>query len=233
MRKHIAFAAGLAALLFSATAYAENEEIVVTGSRIVDYESASVPNVVLVKRADFLITRVRVVCDTRDPGARINELKTTLRNMIRAAHSNGKISLAVTKDDIVSPFDETMIERAIQPDNKVETSVAYVIVKTPVTKDDTFDGAADRIEKFVKATPISGRTEILREARWDLTIVGPEQYRAALLKLIVDDAKQTATAFGPEYGSSVEGLQHPVEWYQSGPLDLSLFIRYALHTAPH
>lgn len=41
------------------------EEVVVTGSRMVEWDPDDIPHVSLVRRADNLVTSVRVECDTR------------------------------------------------------------------------------------------------------------------------------------------------------------------------
>ena len=92
--------------------------------------------------------------------------------------------------------------------------------------------ATGRILAFIKATPKIGRTEVLRENDWNLTIIGPEKSRPELLARIAQDARTTAAAFGPGYGVSVDGLQHPISWRQQGPLDLSLYIPYRLEVVP-
>ena len=206
------------------------ETVVVTGARA-EYDPQSVPHLFLLRRADHVITKVRVVCDTRELSKRRQELKDTLRNMIREASRSGTISLGMG-DEIVADLTEKILDKVIEPDARADTSVAVVVTKTRVTKDDTFDDATGRIERFIEATPKAGRTEILRVNRWDLTIVGPEQYRAALIAKVAEDAKQTATLFGPEYMVRIEGLQHPIAWYQKGPLDLALYIPYTLTIAP-
>ena len=40
------------------------------------------------------------------------------------------------------------------------------------------------------------------------------------------DAKKTAAAFGEGYAVRIEGLTLPMTWYQSGPLELALYIPY-------
>ncbi len=206
------------------------ETVVVTGARG-EYDPQTVPHVILLRRADHVITKVRVVCDTRELSKRRQELKDTLRSMIGEASRSGTISLGVG-DEIVADLTEKMLDKVIEPDAKADTSVAVVVIKTRVTKEDMFDDATGRIERFIETTPKAGRTEILRENRWDLTIVGPEQYRAGLIAKVAEDAKQTAKLFGPDYIVHVEGLQHPVAWYQKGPLDLALYIPYSLTIAP-
>ncbi len=208
----------------------QTAEIVVTAEKR-DYDPQQTPHVTLIRRADNLITAVKVVCDTRDPAQRRSELKDTLRGMIRMAGHSGAVTLGLG-DEVVGAFDGTMLDAVIQPDAKSDTSSAHVVIKTSVSASDTFDAATGRIVAFIKATPKIGRTEILRENDWNLTIVGPERSRPALLALIAEDAKATAAPFGPAYGVSLDGLQHPITWYQEGPLDLALYIAYKLQVTP-
>ena len=205
-------------------------EIVVTAEKR-EYDPQQTPHVVLIRRADNLVTEVKVVCDTRDPALRRSELKDTLRGMIRTAGHGGPVALGLG-DEVVGAFDETMLDAVIQPDAKSDTSSARVVIKTSVSASDTFDAATGRILAFIKATPKVGRTEILRENDWNLTIVGPERSRPALLARIADDARDTAAPFGPAYGVVIDGLQHPISWYQQGPLDLALYIAYRLQVSP-
>lgn len=231
--KVLALAAGLAALAGVAAAQ-DNAEIVVTAARYMDNDSGAavvIPHVTLKRRADNLVTTVRVVCDTRDETLRGDELRKTLRDMIAtAAASGGTITLSVG-DTILVPFDESMIEKSIFPEGRPDTSYAAVVVKTAVTADDTYDGAVARVRGFVAATPKTGRTEVLADGRWDLTLVGPERNRQELIGLIAAYARQTAAIFGAGFGVEVDGLHNPIAWYQSGPLDLDLYIPYALKTS--
>jgi type IV pilus biogenesis protein CpaD/CtpE len=206
---------------------AANEVVVTAEKREVN--EARTPHVVLMRRADNLITEVKVVCDTRDPTQRVNELKATLRNMIKG--SNGQIELGVG-DVLVGRFDATMLDRVITPQLRADTSEATVIIKTHIVAGDTFDTAAARITDFIAKTPKVGRSEILREKEWNLTIIKPEQYRGAIIAKVAEDARGISAAFGPGYGVSVDGLQQPVDWYQSGALDLALFIPYKLVVQP-
>ena len=212
-------------------------EVVVTGSRLTDYNPNQTPHITLPHRADNLITTVRVVCDTRDQSQRRAELRNTLRNMIQAAAKDPGIKLGLG-DEVIGRFDETMLEAVILPDAKADTSYALVVVKTAVGKTDTFDAATARIKAFIEKTPKFGRTEILRTGDWELTLISPEQYRPDVVALVAEDSRRVAAAFGAGYGVSVSGLQLPVSWYQSGPLDLALYIPYKLEvlpltTAPH
>lgn len=233
MKRSLAAFALVAGVCISCPATAQEyntmETVVVTGMRS-EYTSDA-PHIYMVHRVDHLITKVSVICDTRDPAKRRQELKDTLRSMIREASKSGTISLGIG-DEIVADLTDNMLDEVIEPDAKQDTSRAVVVIKTRVSKDDMSDAATARIERFIEATPKAGRTEVLREKDWELTIVGPEQYRSQLLAKVAADAKQTAAQFGPDYQVKVDGLQGRIMWFQKGPLDLALYIPYAMTVLP-
>lgn len=241
MSTHIRRVVLCVALLFVTidAASAQLDTVIVTaekrtayGGTLGDETGASEPpHLYLSKRADHVITRVNVTCDTRDFGQRRTELKETLRAMIRAAAGTGSISLSVG-DRVISDLTEAAFDDLISADARPDTSMATVIIKTKVSANDTLNSAIARISQFIATTPMSGRTEIIRTGEWDLTIVGPEQYRDAIIAQIVSDARHTADMFGPTEGVTVEGLERRVTWYQKGPLDLALYIPYTLKIAP-
>lgn len=219
-------------LLSAATcpAFAQMEEVVVTAERRGEF-AQSAPNVVLVKRADHLITSVRVTCDTRDAAQRREELKATLRNMISAAGRSQMMSLGLG-DSVLGELKESNFDEIILPDSRPDTSRAVVVVKTTISADDTYESATARVKAFIEKTTKVGRTEVLRQDTWSLTLIGPEQYHDALIARIAAESKKAAASFGPGYGVSIDGLERPVSWYQKGPLDLALYVPYSLHVAP-
>ena len=233
-RTCLAIFLGAAAIACTGLAHAQSsgvEEVVVTASRLSEYDPNQTPQVALHKRADNLITAVTVVCDTRDQSQRRNELKQTLRNMIRAAATDRTIKLGLGSE-VVGVFDESMLDAVIVPDAKADTSRATVVIKTAVTAEDTFDAATGRIKAFVARTPKVGRTEVLLNSGWELTLINPSQYRPEVARLVAEDARRMAGLFGDGYGVEVLGLQLPVSWYQAGPLDLALYIPYRLTVRP-
>ena len=207
------------------------EEVVVTASRLTEYDPVKTPYVTLHKRADNLITAVRVVCDTRDLSQRKQELKATLRNMIKAAPGAG-VELGLEGEEVIGRFDETMLDAVIRPDGKPDTSIAALVVKTKVAPADTFDAATARITNFAEKTAKAGRTEILPTEDWNLTLIGPQRYRGEVLALVADDARKVAGTFGADYAVTAEGLQLPLSWYQSAPLELALYVPYKLTVTP-
>jgi len=227
----IAALAGLVACLLAAPAAAQEgavEEIVVTGSRMMDWDPDDIPVVQLVRRADNLIVDVSVVNDTREAGARRDEITQTLRAMARAAAGRSDIDLSIEDDGVLVPLTEEMVSTLTLgvDGTRTDTSVASLVVKTPIRPGDTLDGASARIESFVEGVREVGRSLADITGDWELSIVDPPQYRPAILKLIADDARTAAAAFGEGYGVRIEGLSNRVTWRQSGPLDLSLFIPY-------
>ncbi|HRD29845.1 MAG TPA: hypothetical protein PLO65_16215 [Caulobacter sp.] len=228
MSKVIAAAAAAILLAGGGVALAQDSdvsEIVVTGSRMMDYEPTETPAIVLRKRADNVLTSIEVTCDTRDPAQRKAELKTTLQALIRGAAAAG-IELAVESDDIVRRFNPDDLDAIIRAASKADTSTATLTLKTRVQPTDSFESVTGRVAAFVKKTPKTGRTEVLMSNDWDLTLVGPGQYRGDIIALVAADANRTAAAFGPAYSVSIDGLTLPVSWYQSGPLELALYIPY-------
>jgi len=221
-----------AGALFAFSSFAQDtgtmETVVVSGVR---GDAESVPHATLVRRADHVITTIRVTCDTRDYKARTAELRDTLRNLIREAAKSKTISLGVG-NGVLQPFDEAKIDKIITPDSRPDTSMATIVVKTAITKEDSFDGATQRITDFVQKTPKIGRSEILNDKNWELTIVGPQQYHSAVAAKIAEETKQLSALFGSDYGVHIEGLEHPVAWYRSGLLDLALYIPFALKIEP-
>jgi hypothetical protein len=230
--RHLAAAALLAAALLPA-AFAQDmgDEIVVTASRYTDLDedarADAPPYVMLRRRADFLITSVQVVCDTRDPAQREDELRKTLAGMMVAAQADAGIDLGLGEETLGELTDDAF-DDLIKPGDRPDSSYAVVVVKTPIQPTDTFDQAAERVRSFISESAPFGRTEIKRFERWDLTIVGPERSRNDLIARIAANAREVSAQFGPNYRVSISGLQGPIQWRQTAPLDLSLYIPYTL-----
>lgn len=210
------------------------EEIVVTGSRSIEWDPDDVPVIQLAHRADNLIVEVRVVNDTREASGRRSEITETLRRMARTAAGRADIDLSIEEDGVLVPLTEDMVTTlTLGVDGaRTDTSVARVIVKSPIQAADTLDSASGRIETFVNAVDKTGRSLVEISGDWELSIVDPPQYRAAILSLIADDARSTASVFGEGYATQVEGLSNRVTWRQSGPLELALFIPYKMTVTP-
>lgn len=210
------------------------EEIVVTGSRMVEWDADDIPAVQLFRRADNLIASVQVVNDTREDAARRGELIQTLRAMARLAAGRADIDLSIETDGVLVPLTEDMVSTLTLGSDgmRSDTSVATLVVKTPITATDTLDAASGRLEAFVEGIPTTGRSLVNISDDWQLSIVDPPQYRMAILGLIAEDAQRASTTFGARYSVQVSGIENRVTWRQSGPLDLGLFIPYTMLVVP-
>ena len=151
--------------------------------------------------------------------------------MIAEAKHTQTISLGVG-EGVLAELKESNFDEIIGPEGHPDTSKATVVIKTTISADDSFDSATTRIKDFIAKTPKDGRAEIVRASRWDLTIIGPEQYHDAIVAKIAAQSKKAAELLGPGYGVSIDGLERSVSWVQTGPLDLALYISYSLHIAP-
>ncbi|RZJ41655.1 MAG: TonB-dependent receptor [Brevundimonas sp.] len=225
------------AALISTPAVAQEavmEEVVVTGSRMIEWDPDDIPAVQLFRRADNLIASVRVVNDTREAAGRRGELIQTLRAMARQAAGRADIDLSIEADGVLVPLTEDMVSTLTLgvDGSRSDTSVASLVVKTPISATDTLDSASGRLEAFVEGVPTTGRSEVDINDEWQLSIVDPPQYRMAILGLISADAQRAATTFGGGYGVEVTGMENRVTWRQSGPLDLGLFIPYKMTVVP-
>lgn len=210
------------------------DEIVVTGSRAIEWDPDDVPVVQLERRADNLVVAVRVVNDTRDAPGRRNEITQTLRAMARAAAARPDIDLSIEDDGTLVPLTEDMISTltlGMDP-GRSDTSVASLVVKTPIQADDTLDAASERVEAFVEGIDAVGRSLADVSGDWQLTVINPAQYRTPILAAIAADARTTSATFGEGYAVDVEGMSNRVTWCQSGPLELSLFIPYKMTVTP-
>lgn len=209
-------------------------EIVITGSRIPDYNG--VPHVMMPRRADFVLRDLQVDCDTRDKAQRINEIKSTLRAMIAAA--GGNILLGVRgesgDDEFVLPLTEDRFDQYILADTKrPDANYVVTIVKSPILAQETSERLANaRIEAFVKGIKGVGRSTLALDRDFALSVVDPEQYRGGILKLIAADARGVAGIFESGYGAEVRSIQRRVLWMRTGPIDLALYLPYELNVVP-
>jgi len=235
--KLFAAALGFAACVASSALAQDStqvEEVIVTGARMIDWDPDDIPAVQLFRRADNLIASVRVVNDTRDAAGRRDELTRTLRGMARLAASRSDIDLSIETEGVLVALTEDMVSTLTlgQDGARGDTSVATLVVKTPITASDTLDSASGRLEAFVAATPATGRSLANISDDWQLSIVDPPQYRGTILNLIAEDSRRASAAFGAGYSVQVSGVENRVTWRQSGPLDLGIFIPYRMTVLP-
>jgi len=230
----------LLAFVVAGVAHAQDmaqEAIVVTGSRYVErYESFTIPHVSLLRRADFAVANLTISSDTRDADGRSQELRSALQGLARAQNRN--VSLGILDDSDqedgqtrVRPFSVEQAMLLLAGGSRVDTSQITIVLRTPVSADDTTDSVTARLDAFRQATPRPGRVEAFR-GQLELVIINPPQYRAAVVSEIAADATRIAQGLGEGYGAQLEGLESALAWKRAGDLDLRLFVPYRLVIMP-
>lgn len=235
MQKHLMVIIGFALVLMAFEAVAQSDEIVVTGSRLSDYdlyEDGLPPYITLKKRASFLVRSVRVEGDTREHAKRETEVRNTLRNLLKAAKRNENIQLGIGSE-FIEEFTEDSIAGDLVGGQRTQTSYRVLLIKTPVDdKAITYTQANDRIDKFIDSIQTDGRAEIIKWPDPVLSIVKPERFRKELLQLIAFDARNTAAQFGDDYAVRATNMAERIRWIQSDKLTLTLYIPYKLEILP-
>ena len=113
---------------------------------------------------------------------------------------------------------------------RVDTSKVDVMAKVRLAGSTV--SAMQRIDAFVKALPRNGRGAIDKSGGLTLTIINPDQYRDAIVKLVAEDARSRATIFGPEYAVQVTGIDGQIFWSQVSGTDVFLYIPYRYTIVP-
>ncbi|MEQ8434702.1 MAG: hypothetical protein RIA71_10715 [Oceanicaulis sp.] len=214
--------------------------IVVTGSRIADYEMDEPPHVRLERRADAMAMTVTLECDTRDLSERERELRATLRNLLRAADRDARFDLGMIVeintmgDEMLMPFTAEMIETAsLARGRRADTSQATISLVSEIGQEDSRAALISRFEGFLDGVDLVGRAEFLPGRDVNLTVTGgPARYRGDLISAIAEDAAQMAARFGERYDVQVAGLENAVRWQRAGPLSLTVYIDYDLTVQP-
>lgn len=233
---------GLAIAAGAATeAFAQSDEIIVTGARRSSYDSDFIPVVHMKRKADFMVMRTSVESDSRDAKLRESEVLSTLEAMASRADRNAKIELGILRvfetddDDIeyVEPYSTSAIKAAFSRGSRTDTTAATIVVKTPIDAGaDSVDSAVKRIEGFIAGVPVTGRATVEGDGEPGLSIVGIEQYRAALLRQLAADNESVRKIFGDGYAVEISGLEKPLQWRVIGPLDLAIYFPYQSSASP-
>jgi hypothetical protein len=224
------------ATVFSSTAAAQ--EIVVTATRYADrYEDLARPHVAIVRRADAVVATARIESDSRSLSDRSAELQRTLEAFERRARASQTVSVGLLEEGDaagetwVSPF---VVERAMERaagGGRVDTSAVTVLLRTPVQPNESLDAAYGRLTSFAEGAPHPERVTI-DVGSAQLTVVDPEQYRAALIAAIGAEVRAVLAEVGPGHASAIEGLESRVVWRRTNELELTLFIPHRLRIVP-
>lgn len=236
-----AFVLGAALALTAAPAWAQDEDefIVVTASRYQErYESVAIPHVAITVRADSAAMNLTISSDTRDAAARRTELNEALRGIARLG--NNAVTLGILREDAqddgvgrtrIVPFSVEAALDLLQAGGRADTSQVTIVLRTPVSEQDSIDSVEQRLRAFSRNAPTPGRIEYFT-GDLELVLINPPQYRALVIAAITADANTIVRGLGAGYGVRLEGLESPVAWKRAGDLDLRLFVPYRMVVLP-
>ena len=206
----------------------DDEEIVVTGSRLSYYSGIAVPHVFVTRRADFAVVEIELKNDTRDAGGRRSELVEAL-NRLQSGAARAHMTLALVDDDngIVRPYSLAAAEQLMHAGVRADTTQLDLRVRTAVAAGDTLESIHDRVDHLVSDLPKPGRVEIT-VGNTDLTMVNLEQYRDGMVRTILAEGRALSSQVGGAQEVTVGGLQNQVAFHRTSDMDLVLFIPYEL-----
>jgi uncharacterized protein YggE len=205
-------------------------EIVVTGNRQnARYAQAERPVVGLRRQADFVARPVSISSDARDAATRTREIHTMLAAAIDRAAAAG-VELVSGSFELQPVTRANYQSLPFTGAGRVDTSQVNLLVKTRLAGSTA--AAGERLDGFVKALPRSGRGAIDSIGGLALTIVDPDQYRDAIVKLVADEARAQAAAFGPDYALQISGIDAQVAWSQVGSGEVFLYLPYRYTIVP-
>ncbi|MFL9839364.1 TonB-dependent receptor [Sphingomonas sp. ST-64] len=214
---------------------ASAQEVVVSATRASanrdGFQGTSIPIVTLRRTADFAVQRVAITGDTRDEALRRKEIFAMVKSAIERAGQHG-VELA-TGDYVVEPLTLANYGNlAVKRDSRPDSERTGFIIKVKLEPGMDARAALDRVTKFIKAVPPTGRAQIEKSGDMTLSVLDPDQYRETIIAMIAADARTTAARFGPDYGVEVRGLDRPVEWSRASLTEVFLYLPAAYVIRP-
>ncbi len=209
------------------------EEIIVTASRISNYQSDTIPVVNLRRKADFMVVESSIESDSRSAKLRATEVEKTLKSLVASASRADHIELGLTKtfetDDqeieYVIPFVLEDVE--VSSGYRQDTSQVRFIIKTPINEsDEDPELVFGRIMAFIESVKEEGRAVVSDADEPNLSLVNIGQYRAPLLQAIAADNAELRKIFGEGYEVAIGGLEEPVRWRVVGPMQVAVYFPY-------
>jgi hypothetical protein len=226
LRNYLLTIATLISCTCGAPASAQMEEVVVTGARVSGDDYSRIPAVVLERRADFLVQRIRLTNDTRAAEGRTKELYQTIREMLSDAAKGPGIALSYGDEFLIpitsSDYEVPLDKGAKRPD----TNATELYVKMALAEKDNVQKAMAALSAFIMKARVSGRTEVEPAGDVGLSLVTPEKYRYDIIAKITGDAKRLQAAVGSQCKVEISGLSNRVSWQRSDISELTLYIPY-------
>ncbi|GAA4045447.1 hypothetical protein [Parerythrobacter jejuensis] len=229
-------AMGALALTVPVGAQAQDELVVVTGSRsdrasFDEYYNREQAAIGLTRKADYFVKPLYVSSDSRDSSLRVRELRAMLRETISRAAESG-ISLVAGNYTLTTVTMADVEQLQVTGGRRPDTNRVSIYARIPVDGKTTRVRDADqRIQAFIKAVPATGRSYI-ETGSTSLALTNPDQYRGDVVRAVANEAKRYAGMFGSDYGISIEGLDSELFWQQSSETEVFLYINHEFVIRP-
>lgn len=212
------------------------------------------PPVIGLKRlADSAVRNIEIISDSREEDMRKREVLAMLLAAIDQAKREGfslvtgqfelvevtranwqdqfpGLAVKATSDDEDDDEDEDDDDdedSKPKPAFEEDGSNTTVRLKVKTKLDGSISNAQQKISRFVKAVPATGRSQIEQKGGLALTIIKPEQYRDEIYRRIAAGSKHAVTFYGPEFGQDVTGLDQAIAWKQVSNTEVFLDIPYS------
>lgn len=220
---------------FSPLAFAQADEIIVTGSRISAVSATGRgPGIVIEKKGDFLLLQVTIENDSRELKTRLSEMDATIKNMLELAKANPDITLSlVDKGNLVRSLSLLSFQSNVIGGRRPDTSMAHFKVKTniPENIEEAFELSAT-LAKFVDSVEEVGRTRVFENENISVSILNPSQHRDEVRAKIIAEINATTAALSGNYRAIISGLDGPVKWARSGDFNLGFYMDYSYDIIP-
>jgi hypothetical protein len=205
-------------------------EVVVTGNRFnTRYAQQDRPVIGLRRQADGAVVPVSISSDTRDETTRKKEIQAVLLAALDRAASSG-IEIVSGTVQLTPVTKVNYQELPFQYAGRVDTSRVDIMLKVKLVG--SAAAAEKKLTDFIKATSGSGRATIDKMGGLTLTIVNPDQYRDAIVKLVAEDARHNAGIFGQDFAFNISGIDGQVAWSQVSSTDVFLYLPYRYTIVP-
>ncbi len=205
-------------------------EIIVTAQRAsAEYLDDEQPVLGLRRQADSAVQAVQINSDSREEETRKREIHAMLESAINRASSAG-VELVTGGFELVPVTMSNYKELVFGRGNRPDMSTVSFYVKSKLAG--STGSAQERIDRYIKSVPPSGRSLMERQGALTLTIINPDQYRDGIVKLIAAESLKYASFFGPDYGVEVIGLNEQLSWAQASGTEVFLYIPYRFAVKP-
>lgn len=205
-------------------------EVMVTANRQnAPYYRQDRPVVGLRRPADAAVMAFTVTSDSRDYLVRKQEIQTVLSAAIGKAKAAG-FELVIGNFQLEPLTDQNRNDLSYEYGGRIDTSRVTIMAKTRLAG--SAEAARTRLDAFITSLKGSGRATVESAGTILLTVVNPDQYRDAVLKLVAEDARHNAALFGPEFTFNVSGTDLPIVWTQVSSTEVFLFVPYRYNINP-